>query len=179
MTANITHRSAISRRVPEFFCTSRHLNIRGRRECRALDAPAASHAKIKEAYEHSHHGHTGTPGIPHAMVLTVSFVLSPVIGLLPPSSRVLDAKLDASVEASGPHDFAVRISAVRQQHISVHRIPPRACDDRETPPCGAGREGYRFDLGPRRRGIFLNTGLDRANQIELFAQITLSAPRNL
>jgi hypothetical protein len=31
--------------------------------------------------------------------------------------------LNASVEASGPHDFAVRISAIRQRHISVHRIP--------------------------------------------------------
>ena len=27
----------------------------------------------------------------------------------------LDCKLDASVEASGPHDFSVRISAVRQE----------------------------------------------------------------
>jgi hypothetical protein len=35
----------------------------------------------KKAYEHSHHGHTGSPGIPRAMVLTVSFVISPVIGL--------------------------------------------------------------------------------------------------
>jgi hypothetical protein len=35
----------------------------------------------KKAYEHSHHGHTGTPGIPRAMVLTVSFVLFPVTGL--------------------------------------------------------------------------------------------------
>ena len=29
----------------------------------------------------SHHRFTGTPGLPCAMVLTVSFVLSPVIGL--------------------------------------------------------------------------------------------------
>jgi hypothetical protein len=35
----------------------------------------------KKAHEHSHHGHTGTPGIPYAMVLTVSFGLSSVIGL--------------------------------------------------------------------------------------------------
>ena len=28
----------------------------------------------------SHHGHTGSPGIPYAMVLTGSFVLSPVTG---------------------------------------------------------------------------------------------------
>jgi hypothetical protein len=43
------------------------------------------------------------------MVLTVSFALSPVIGLC--CHRRLaetSAKLDASVETSGPHDFAVR-----------------------------------------------------------------------
>ena len=52
-----------------------------------------------------------TPGIPRAMVLTVSFVIFPVIGLwchrrLQNDSR----KLDASVEASEPHDFAVRLT---------------------------------------------------------------------
>jgi hypothetical protein len=46
---------------------------------------------------------------------------------------VFCAKLDASVEASGPHDFAVRISAIRQRRISVHRIPLRVRDDRDTP----------------------------------------------
>ena len=55
---------------------------RGRRECRVLDAPAASRGIKNKPHEHSHHGHTGkTPGIPRAMVLTVSFVLSPVTGL--------------------------------------------------------------------------------------------------
>jgi hypothetical protein len=29
----------------------------------------------------SHHGHAGSPGIPRAMVLTVSSALSPVTGL--------------------------------------------------------------------------------------------------
>ena len=42
-------------------------------------------------------------------------------------------RLDAGVEASGPHDFTVRISTVRQWHFSVHRIPPRVRDDRDTP----------------------------------------------
>jgi hypothetical protein len=56
--------------------------IRGRRECRARDAPAVSYAIKKQAYEHSHHGHAGSPGIPRAMVLTGSFVLSPAIGLV-------------------------------------------------------------------------------------------------
>jgi hypothetical protein len=73
-----------------------------------------------------HHGRTGTPGIPHAMVLTAYFVLSPVIGLfchrrwrIKASPRPVGPtrllKLDAGVEASGPHDFAVSVSAVRQR----------------------------------------------------------------
>jgi hypothetical protein len=37
--------------------------------------------------------------------------------------RIVSAKLDASVGASGPHDFTVRLSAVRQRHRHVHRIP--------------------------------------------------------
>ena len=41
--------------------------------------------------------------------------------------------LDASTEASEPHDFAVRVSAVRQERQRGHRIPPRVNDDRETP----------------------------------------------
>ena len=73
------------------------------------------------------------------MVLTVSFVISPVIGLFV-TVALLAAKLDASVEASGPHDFAVRVqhrsSAVLN---SVHRIPPRVRDDRERPL--VGRDG--------------------------------------
>jgi len=50
-----------------------------------------------------------SPGIPRAMVLTVSFVISLVTGLVC-HHRIADtsARLDASVGASGPHDFAVR-----------------------------------------------------------------------
>src|SRR5437868_9787268 len=66
------------------------------------------------------------PGIPRAMVLTVSFVISPVIGLFcHRRQRVTTRQLDASVEASGPHDFAVRIaccsSPARQR--PPHPIP--------------------------------------------------------
>src|SRR5205814_8536839 len=58
------------------------------------------------------------------MVLTVSFVISPVIGLFcHRRQQVTTCQLDASVEASGPHDFAVRVSTFRQACFSVHRIP--------------------------------------------------------
>jgi hypothetical protein len=96
------------------------------------------------------------------MVLTVSFVLSPVTGLVcHRRRRNCFRELDASVGAPGPHDFAVRLSAVRYRRISVHRIPPRVRDDRERP--SGGRDGgrYRFDLGQARSGIFLQKGLDR------------------
>ena len=75
------HSFAISPRVSLEFCV--HVppsEIRGRREYRAPEAPAASHAKV-ESTRVSHHGHTGSPGIPRAMVLTGSFALSPVTGL--------------------------------------------------------------------------------------------------
>jgi leucyl-tRNA synthetase len=71
-------------------------------------------------------------------------------------------QLDASVGASGPHGFAVRIRAVRYRHIRVHRIPPRVRDDREPP--------LQWDetvkvmqviwVGSEGR-IFLTKGLDR------------------
>jgi hypothetical protein len=62
---------------------------------------------------------TGSPevlSIPCAMVLTVSFVLSPVTGLFcHRRRRNTFRQLDTSVGASGPHDFAVRISTARQR----------------------------------------------------------------
>jgi len=71
------------------------------------------------------------------MVLTVSFVLFPVTGLVcHRRQRKYFRRLDASVGASEPHDFAVRVSTVRQRCLRVHRIPSRVRDDREPPPVG-------------------------------------------
>ena len=90
------------------------------------------------------------------MVLTVSFVLFPVIGLSchrHPRDAKHHHELDAGVEASEPHDFAVRnmcrssarsVTAHRFMRTGpaiishawrcrVHCIPPRVRDDRDTP----------------------------------------------
>jgi hypothetical protein len=62
----------------------------------------------------SHHRFTGTPGLPCAMVLTVSSALSPVTGLCchrrpqETCKKLASQELDTSVGVSGPHDFAVR-----------------------------------------------------------------------
>jgi hypothetical protein len=73
----------------------------------------------------SHHRSTGiTRHSRTRMVLTVSFVLSPVTGLsCHRRRRSCLHRLDTSVGVSGPHDFAVRLSAVRLWRSGVHRIP--------------------------------------------------------
>jgi hypothetical protein len=71
---------------------------------------------------------------PHAMVYGLWRALLGDRAVLPPSfAKVAFHKLDASVEASGPHVFTVRFGAARQEHRHVHRIPPRVRDDREPP----------------------------------------------
>ena len=66
----------------------------------------------KKAHEHSHHGHTGFTRHSPRNGFTAYFALSPAIGLVCHRrlARLL-ARLDAGVEASEPHDFAVRKSA--------------------------------------------------------------------
>ena len=70
--------------------------------------------KVEKAHEHSHHRSTESPGISLRNGVTVCFALSPVTGLFCHRRRADNsAKLDASVGASGPHDFAVRNNIVR------------------------------------------------------------------
>src|SRR5271169_5177728 len=74
------------------------------------------------------------------MVLTVSFVISLVTGLSC-HHRLGNClhRLDASVGASGPHDFAVRDSIIRPRARARLTLPrpshpaPNVRDDRETP----------------------------------------------
>src|SRR5258708_38103400 len=60
--------------------------------------------------------------------------------LSPSLARIASRKLDAGVEASGPHDFAVRKqSALVRSAACGHRIQPRVRDDRDTPLKWGGR----------------------------------------
>ena len=94
--------------------TSRHLKIRGRRECRAPDAPAVLRAKMRVARTQVVTVTPETPGIPRAMVYGLFRALPGDRALLPPSFRRNNpAHLNASVGAPGPHDFAVRFKRAR------------------------------------------------------------------
>jgi hypothetical protein len=119
----------------------------GRGECRVPCAPAASCAKV-ESTRVSHHRFTGTPGIPCAMVLTVSFELSPVTGLSCHCHPCNAARIITSLTpASGRQDHTTSPSASRrsrQQHRSRPSHPaPNVRDDRDTSLSG----------GTRRRGV--------------------------
>jgi hypothetical protein len=107
---------------------------RGRGECRVLDAPAASYAKNRKHTSVVTTGSPVSPGIPARNGF--NGFLRALLGdrlVCHRRWRKCFRQLDAGIEASGPHDFAVRLRAVRQQHVSVHRIPPRVRDDRDTP----------------------------------------------
>jgi hypothetical protein len=99
-------------------------NNRGRRESRASDAPAASRAKVKK---HTSKSTTGSPeqaGLPCAMVLTVSFVVSLVIGLsCHHRRRVCPTGLISASRyqdhTTSPSATSAFVSCARR----VHRIP--------------------------------------------------------
>jgi hypothetical protein len=96
----------------------------------------------------SHHGHTGKrPAFPaqwfygllralpgDRLVVTVACGLKDLSKSR--SGRLRLRKLDASAGASGPHDFAVRVSVVRQRAVSwlTGRNPPCHHIARPTPP---------------------------------------------
>jgi hypothetical protein len=126
-------------------CQTSSLQIRGRRECRTLVAPAALRAKIK-ARKQVTTVTPETPGIPRAMVLTVSFALSLVIGLCCHhcwrDCRGNRCQRDASVEASRPYDFAVRFEHIRRMCRRVHRIScPTFVTIARRPSCGQETRG--------------------------------------
>jgi len=91
------------------------------------------------------HEHTGSAeAIRHSLRdgFTAYNVISPVTGLsCHRRRRNRFRQLDASVGASGPHVFAVRLRRIRQSAFRVHRIPPHVRDDRERPSERSGTAG--------------------------------------
>jgi hypothetical protein len=132
----------------------------------------------------SHHGCTGEPGIPARDGVNGLFRALPGDrALLSPSPRaVFCAKLDASVEASGPHDFAVRIT----RHSSkAHQRPPHPVPTSVTiakrPSSGTGCAYYDLIWVKARRDLFFALHLDawnhvdRAEEISFYAQVHKAA----
>jgi hypothetical protein len=135
--------------------------------------------KMKRAYEYSHHGHAGNTR--HSPRNGFNGFLRALPGdraFLPPSSaKISFRELDASVGASGPHDFAVHLK--RHSSKAPRRPPhpaPRFVTIASRPSCRGGTAGAcRDDLPDGRNEIFLREGLDWRNQLELLQEIRLCA----
>ena len=97
-------------------------------------------------------------------------MLSPAIGLfvtVASAMRKHCRQLDASVEASGPHDFTVRAQCIRRVHRPRPSHPaPNVRDDREAPLfSGTGRGESAFDLPDVTSENACGTLARRANQL--------------
>ena len=82
----------------------------------------------------SHHGYTGSPGIPARNGFNGFLRALPVTGLF--CHRRLRTESANLTPASGREDHTTSPSAssrIRQSAACVHRIPPRVRDDRDTP----------------------------------------------
>ena len=125
---------------------------RGRGECRAPSQHPRPRVQRVESTRVSHHRSAGfTRHSRTRMVLTAYFALFPAIGLSchrhrrSPACRTVRAdlasrQLDASVEASEPHDFAVREPRPRRKRNPRPSHPaPTYVTIAIRPSCGAGR----------------------------------------
>jgi hypothetical protein len=128
----------------------------------------------------SHHRYSQVTGIPCAMVLTVSFVLFPGTGLFCPRHR-RDAKhprqFGASIGAPEPHDFAVRVMAVRLSTWPRPSHPASRFVTIAHTPLLPRQDGpkARSDLPDGESEKFFAQGLDSPNRLERPRQIRFLA----
>ncbi|SHH14962.1 hypothetical protein SAMN05444169_6020 [Bradyrhizobium erythrophlei] len=97
---------------------------------------------VQDAHEYSQRSHRKSPGIPARNGFNGFLRALPGdrAFLSPSPAKTCFRELDASVEASGPHDFSVRkLGALVSSTARVHRIQPRVRDDRDMPLKWGGR----------------------------------------
>jgi hypothetical protein len=102
--------------------------------------------------------------------------LSPVTGLsCHRRLQITTCILDTSVGASGPHDFAVRFSAIRPHECADAAASiasnPASVTIAIRPSVGSDGRSCRFDLPDARSGIFFRRGLDTK-----IAEVSLICP---
>src|SRR5712672_3176430 len=164
MTKNPHTTSPSPRNAPEALMKLPPIEGVGNAGCPLHPQPRVRFALVKK--HTSKRVHRNHPTFPHAMVLTVYFVLSPVTGLFchrRPRIKVLSkpGRADSTsanlTPASGRQDHTTSPYATtslvrplcdrshahhppcnlsRAKRCRVHRIPSRVRDDRDTPLCG-------------------------------------------
>jgi len=134
---------------------------RGRRESRVPIAPMGPVQQKSTGV--GPQVNRSNPGFPCAMVYGLLRALPGDRACLPPSPpwSLLREKLDASVGAPGPHDFAVRVAHARPSRAPASTASHRNVRDVRNAPL-IGRDGRIdiTDLPDGGSGIFLHEGLD-------------------
>ncbi len=148
---------------------------RGRRECRALAAPAASFAKTTKQTSIVTTGQPKRSGIPCTMVYGLLRDLPGEPAFLPPSpvDRSVSAAwpkshLDALVPGiggTGPHGLTVRFDAHRLRTSASIASRPTCRDDwPKRPPCWGGISSLNHKLRLSERQLFLSDALDTSGK---------------
>jgi hypothetical protein len=139
----MTHLRIPAAEIPPSYASLCSLNNRGRRESRARSRTRSLARKMKKHTSKSPQVLPNNPAFPARRFYGFLRALPGDRALLSPSSlrSVASQELDASVETSGPHDFAVCGKRSRPARpkiapdaIRIHRVPRPTCrDDRDTP----------------------------------------------
>jgi hypothetical protein len=163
------HASVSSRReAPESYTNRPPRKTEGAGKAGCADRTRSLACKIKKHTSIVTTGSPELPGLPCAMVLTAYIVLSPATGLFcHRRRRNCFRQLDASVGASGPHDFAVRkpaLSSAAPSASIASRLNVR--DDREAPLLiEAGQRGKKSLIWGTRQASDSDSSADERIQI--------------
>jgi hypothetical protein len=149
-----------------------------------LQPPPTASRGVKEAHEQVTTGRAETPAFPARMVLTVSFVLSPVNrAFLPPSLAKADIAFANLTPASGCQDHTTSPSA--RNVIRLFRRRPRPSHPASRfvtiahTPLLPRRDGasFGFDLPDGTSRIFFPRELDDPNHVDQASEISFCAQR--
>jgi hypothetical protein len=116
----------------------------------------------KCAHEHTGSAETLRPSLRNGFTTYFALSLAAMLCHHRPREALASQELDASIGASGPHDFAVRAGTTRQPCRPRPPHPaPRFVTIASRPFCRGGTAGAcKDDLPDGRNGIFLRGGLD-------------------
>ena len=151
---------------PRFALYSRPPN-RGRRECRAADAPAVSCAMVVVERTRAYRSHRNHPALPAQWFYGLYRTLPGAPGLL---ATVAPEKLSPPgnlTPASGCQDHTIlpyASGALVSRTVGVHRSPPRERDDRVSPPLWDGMGKYRPDFHFGKAEYFFKWGLTEGSR---------------
>src|SRR6202035_3697112 len=150
-----THESTISRHaMPEFCLNFPPSPNRGRRECRAPDAPRGLVCNVVVRRTRAYRSHRNHPAFPTQWFYGLWRALPGAPAFWPPSPALLFADLTPASGCQDHTHFPSASGAVVYDTIRVHRIPPHVSDVGQRPSSGTGRGEYSGDLHFRKTEYF-------------------------